>query len=54
MEHNDDLNQEQEDLLCEEVRKPRPRWQRWLAGIALVLFLLVLTMYYINLFRGGA
>jgi len=53
MEHNDELNQEREDLLCEEVRQPRPLWQRWAAGIALVLFVLVLVMYYINLFRGG-
>ena len=32
---------------------PRPAWQVWAARIALVLFLAVVAMYYINLFRGG-
>lgn len=32
---------------------PRPRWQVWAARVGLVLFLLLLAMYYILLFRGG-
>ena len=32
---------------------PRPAWQVWCARIGLVLFLTVVVMYYINLFRGG-
>lgn len=37
----------------EEGYVPRPAWQVWAARIGLVLFLLVVAMYYINLFRGG-
>ena len=37
----------------EEEYIPRPRWQVWAARIGLVLFLLLLTMYYILIFRGG-
>ena len=32
---------------------PRPMWQVWAARVALVLFLFVLLMYYLNMFRGG-
>ncbi len=32
---------------------PRPPWQVWGARIGLVLFILMLIMYYINMFRGG-
>ena len=32
---------------------PRPAWQVWAARIGLVLFIAVVAMYYINLFRGG-
>ena len=32
---------------------PRPKWLVWLARIALVAFILLLIMYYVNLFRGG-
>ena len=38
----------------EQSYTPRPAWQVWLARIGLVLFILVLVMYYVNLFRGGA
>ena len=31
----------------------RPRWQVWMARLALVLFLLFLSMYYANIFRGN-
>ena len=42
-------NQEQEP----KPYAPRPKWQVWGARIALVLFILLLIMYYTNLFRGG-
>ena len=32
---------------------PRPAWQVWGARIALVIFIAMLIMYYINIFRGG-
>ena len=32
---------------------PRPKWQVWGARIALVLFILLIIMYYINVSRGG-
>lgn len=35
------------------VYTPRPRWQQILAWVALALFLLVVTGYYLNIFRGG-
>ena len=37
----------------EETYVPRPAWQRWLARIALVVFIAFLIMYYTNIFRGG-
>ena len=32
---------------------PRPAWQVWLARVALVLFIALILMYYINMMRGG-
>lgn len=32
---------------------PRPRWQVWAARVGLVLFILVLILYYIQMFWGG-
>ena len=32
---------------------PRPMWQRILAWIGVVVFVLVIIMYYINMMRGG-
>ena len=32
---------------------PRPAWQVWGARIALVLFILLIVLYYINVSRGG-
>lgn len=32
---------------------PRPKWQVWGARIALVLFILLIVLYYINVSRGG-
>ena len=45
---------EQEELQ-EEMPKyvPRPMWQVWLARIGLVLFIALIIMYYIHMFRGG-
>ena len=34
--------------------KPRPKWQIWGARFLLAIFILLLIMYYSNLFRGGA
>ena len=38
----------------QEVFTPRPKWQIWGARFLLVLFIVLLIMYYTNLFRGGA
>ena len=32
---------------------PRPIWQVWLARVALVLFIALILMHYINMMRGG-
>ena len=32
---------------------PRPAWQVWAARVALVLFIALILMYYINMMRGG-
>lgn len=37
----------------EERYEPRPRWQVWCARIALVLFLALIAMSYVNIARGG-
>jgi len=42
-----------EDSFEQPAYQPRPMWQVWLARIGLVVFLLILAMYYINMFRGG-
>ena len=47
-EHLDELQQEQP-----QPYTPRPAWQVWGARIALVLFILILIMYYVNILRGG-
>ncbi len=57
--HNKEVStMEQEinnDLTPEETGyTPRPKWQRYLAWIGLVVFVLFMIMYYINIFRGGA
>ena len=45
----------------EEIRQqepvestPRPRWQVWLARVALVVFIAFLIMYYVNILRSGS
>ena len=44
-----------EEELQEETPKyvPRPAWQVWAARIGLVLFIALIIMYYIHMFRGG-
>ena len=37
----------------EEGYEPRPRWQVWGARIALVLFIALMIMSYVNIARGG-
>ena len=37
----------------EQGYTPRPAWQVWAARIGLVLFLIVVALYYLNMFRGG-
>ena len=37
----------------EETYVPRPKWQVWGARVALVLFIALILMYYINMMRGG-
>ena len=36
----------------EQVYEPRPRWQVFMAWIALVIFVGFLIMYYTNIFRS--
>ena len=44
----------QNDPQEQEHYTPRPKWQIIGAWIALGLFVLLLLMYYANIFRGGA
>ena len=37
-----------------EAYTPRPRYQVWGARLLLVIFLLVLAVYYLKMFMGGA
>ena len=54
------MEQERNPIPEEEIQEqtpaynPRPRWQVWGARIALVLFILVVILYYINIARGGS
>lgn len=50
-EQREDIQQETPE---ESGYTPRPMWQVWLARVALVLFILLILMYYINIMRGGA
>ena len=54
---NEELQQEQPQQEQQEQPQgysPRPRWQVWLARLALVIFLGFLFMYYMNILRSGA
>ena len=46
------MEQEQLEQLEEDIHIPRPRWQVWLARIALIIFVAFLIMYYTNIFRS--
>jgi len=37
----------------EDIHVPRPRWQVWGARIALVLFIALIIMSYVNIAQGG-
>lgn len=56
-ENREVQEQPEEELLMEEEMQepaePRPTWQRVAAWIGLVLFVAVVAMYYIHMFRGG-
>lgn len=52
-------NEHEQDIPVQETQEntgyvPRPWWQVWGARILLVLFILILAVYYWNMFRGGA
>ena len=43
----------EEQILQEEVQQPyvpRPKWQVWLARVALVVFVIGVILYYCNIF----
>ena len=49
------MEQPQEQPIEQPVEsKPRPRWQRILAWVALAVFVAFLFMYYVNILRSGA
>ena len=52
-EQEQETDVEENVLQEKDVYIPRPAWQVWGARIALVLFILMLIMYYVNLLRGG-
>ncbi len=45
---------QEQELPEQEGYKPRPKGQVWLARIGLVAFIIVLIIYYMVYFRGGA
>ena len=50
------MNQQEQDFLEEkeeEAYRPRPRWQVWGARLALVIFIALIIMSYVNIARGG-
>ena len=48
------MDEQELDLQAEQPHyEPRPRWQVWSARIALVIFLALIAMYYVNIARGG-
>lgn len=50
----EELNQTPETAEAEQPHYvPRPAWQVWGARIALVVFIVLIIMYYINIARGG-
>ena len=59
MEHEEQLQEElttqQEEIPMEETPRyvPRPMWQVWAARVGLGLFIILLIIYYLTMFRGG-
>ena len=47
------MEQEPKNLQEQSAYAPRPKWQVWTARVALVIFLLLILVYYINIARGG-
>jgi len=49
------MDRQELDYLQEqdEPSQPRPRWQVWGARIALVIFVALIIMSYVNIARGG-
>ena len=50
------MDEEQKDTAPQEEQEgyvPRPVWQVWGARIALVVFIALILMYYVNIARGG-
>lgn len=47
----------EEQILQEEVQQapyvPRPKWQVWLARVALVIFIIGVILYYLNIFGAA-
>ena len=52
MENLSNQPENQQESL-EQGYVPRPAWQVWAARIGLALFLIVVILYYLNMFRGG-
>ena len=52
MEENLNTPDEQAQSASEETYKPRPKWQVWVARIALAAFLILLGMYYLRIAKG--
>lgn len=57
--HMKEVNKMEEEIQEKQTQEPegyvpRPKWQVWGARVLLVVFILLLIMYYTNVFRGGA
>ncbi len=49
------LEQAEKALLePDEGYQPRPAWQVWAARVGLAVFIVVLILYYLQIFRGGS
>ena len=47
------MNEKQQETQEQPSYEPRPAWQVWGARICLVIFVALVAMYYVNMFRGG-
>lgn len=50
---NENLQENPEMEEQQPAYVPRPAWQVWGARIALVLFIILIIMYYLNIARGN-